>query len=250
MLKKTWMIFGASLLALTSAGVTAQSVHAAAEAGSTGPGDAQYNLSANTSVTSTGNYFSTTGGPASGISSAEFTIQGGQLRLIAVPDFNFSTVSIDKVVQGGTQSLLNNSVTTSGVTSKNTNAFDGNAGGLVQINDFRGVTSGWTLSLKTGGDFTTTTDGSDTITKASLAISAPTATKPTSQANIALAGSDITATGASIATAGDDQGKGQFSWTMGSTESATVNFGGENVTLKNNAVYQTPLTWTLTAAAS
>ncbi|KRO16656.1 hypothetical protein [Lacticaseibacillus saniviri] len=65
-----------------------------------------------------------------------------------------------------------------------------------------------------------------------------------------MAGSDITATGASIATAGDDQGKGQFSWTMGSTESATVNFGGENVTLKNNAVYQTPLTWTLTAAAS
>ncbi|MFK5283449.1 hypothetical protein ACI3PL_28135, partial [Lacticaseibacillus paracasei] len=64
---------------------------------------------------------------ASAKSTAQFTVDAGQLTLVAVPDLNFGAAKPATIVNGGTQSLVSNTVDNG--SSKGQSAFDGNNAG-------------------------------------------------------------------------------------------------------------------------
>ena len=94
-----YALLGGTLLATTLATPVVADTNA-------GPGNATTNLSGNTTVSA--------GQPvlrrllirsASAKSTAQFTVDAGQLTLVAVPDLNFGAAKPATIVNGGSQSL-------------------------------------------------------------------------------------------------------------------------------------------------
>ncbi|MCI2172155.1 WxL domain-containing protein [Schleiferilactobacillus perolens] len=243
------LVGGAALLAAGPISNT----YAAATAGGVGPGDSGYNLSVNTTATSTTAFFAattTTGATAN--TTAEFTILGGALELDAVPDFNFGQVAMATIYDGGDQGLVNNTVSTDATvaTSKNNSARDGNTAGLLAVNDLRGTGSGWTLKAQLGPAFTTTDKNAASLSGITLSLSGS-ATAQIGNADVVdlLPQAPITTTATTIATAPAGHGLGKTAWSLTTTKSATLHFSGETNPVVPNAVYQSDITWTLGTGA-
>jgi hypothetical protein len=237
----------AALLGISGALVPAATVHADGP----GPGTADYNLSANTSVTSGQKFFEAAqGSAATAKSTAQFTVEGGTLQLIAVPDLNFGQIPLTTIVSSGDKALENNLVSSADTdaTSKNVTAFDGNSSGKLIVNDLRGITGGWTLSTTLGTQFTSKTAGAPALTGITLSLAAT----GTNQVNgtVSLLGNGIGASPVDVATAtGADQGKGTTTWNINEPDTASLKFPGQSAYIPASAIYQSDITWTLTAGA-
>lgn len=224
-MKRTYAtLAAAALLGISGALVPAATVHADGP----GPGTADYNLSANTSVTSGQKFFEAAqGSAATAKSTAQFTVEGGTLQLIAVPDLNFGQIPLTTIVSSGDKALENNLVSRADTeaTSKNVTAFDGNSSGKLIVNDLRGITGGWTLSTTLGTQFTSKTAGAPALTGITLSLAAT----GTNQVNgtISLGGNGIGASPVDVATAtGADQGKESTTWEVNTAANASLKFPG------------------------
>ncbi|QEU47799.1 hypothetical protein FMM01_11065 [Schleiferilactobacillus harbinensis] len=248
-MKRTYAtLAAAALLGISGALVPAATVHADGP----GPGTADYNLSANTSVTSGQKFFEAAQGnsAATAKSTAQFTVEGGTLQLIAVPDLNFGQIPLTTIVSSGDKALENNLVSSADTdaTSKNVTAFDGNSSSKLIVNDLRGITGGWTLSTTLGTQFTSKTAGAPALTGITLSLAAT----GTNQVNgtVSLEGNGIGASPVDVATAtGADQGKGSTTWDVNTAANASLKFPGQSAYIPASAIYQSDITWTLTAGA-
>ncbi|MCI1892278.1 MAG: WxL domain-containing protein [Schleiferilactobacillus harbinensis] len=253
-MKRMYVTLAATALVGLGALVPVSTAHA-----ETGPGTAGYNLSANTSVVEGQNVFSPSGTgsaatPASAKSTAEFTVQSGPLQLVAVPDLNFGRVELNKVLNGGTQELMNNTVATDGTiaTSKNITAFDGNNVGALIVNDLRGTGGGWKLSTTLSDKFTSKTTSPSTAPdlvgiKLNLTSNGQNQVDGTA---MVLNGSAIGPTAIQVAEAVSGKGKGATGWVLNTAASASLTLPiQQNIDVPNDAVYQADITWTLAAGA-
>lgn len=232
------------LAAMLGGGVTASAA--------SGPGDANYNLSGNgTSVSDASPVFEVNGeNPATAKSTAEFNIRSGKLVLVAVPDFNFGTVEGAKVLNGGSQKLIDNAVQPDGK-SKNRSAYDGNTTGKLIIYDRRGTAGGWTLQLAMNPTFVpglASENLTGNLTGLSLDVKGDATT--TLNKPLHLNGIGIGATATQIVNATTD-GAGDTEFNLHQSENATLNFpsGAVNTSYLADKPYQSDLTWTLTAGA-
>ncbi|MDG2980127.1 WxL domain-containing protein [Latilactobacillus curvatus] len=107
----------------------------------------------------------TTDTPATATTTGEFSVKAGQLTLDAAPDFNFGETGIAKVAAGVTLDQKDNTVT---LHDDDHTATDGRISanaGVLQVSDFRGAGSKWTLNAVatpfTNG--TTSIDGTITL---------------------------------------------------------------------------------------
>ncbi|KRL11063.1 WxL domain-containing protein [Schleiferilactobacillus perolens] len=217
--------------------------------GVTGPGTSTTgpNLSANTTVTDGQTVFVPDGDtPAKAKSTAEFTVQAGELQLVAVPDLNFGQISVGKILSGGKQELDNNGVKTDS-TSKNVTAFDGNSAGKLIVNDLRGTGEGWRLSTSLANEFKSLTANAPVLNGIKLNLTA-TGTNQVS-GTVALNGTDIDATGKQVASAASGLGKESTTWNITGSTNASLTLPGQGVDVPNDAVYQADITWTLVAGA-
>ena len=81
-------------------------------------------------------------------SSAQLTVDAGNIMIQQVPDLNFG-ISVHEIVSGSFQRHpLKSNLVNPGSIKTATNANDGNATGLLQIADYRGTGAGWRLEVK------------------------------------------------------------------------------------------------------
>ncbi|WP_288530492.1 WxL domain-containing protein [uncultured Secundilactobacillus sp.] len=223
----------------------AVSASAADTATNAGPGTSSSNLSENTSVSNAKTIFTPDekSNTATGKSTAEFKVNGGVLNLVAVPDLNFGEISGNTIINGGTQKLVDNTVTDPG-TSKEKTAFDGNATGDLIISDLRGTTGGWTLNAAMNPEFTT--DGGTAISGVTLDLKGS-ANSSLSKA-LTLSGTKINGTAQAIVD-GKSNGAGDTDFKLSTSDNATLTFpANTNSAFTSKAPYQSDITWTLVAA--
>lgn len=246
-MKRTYAALAATaLLGLGGAMFTAAPAKAAVNHG---PGTSK-ETGLTTVVESTGQGFIADGtGAAEAMSTAQFTVGAGELQLTAVPDLNFGEVPMETLLYGGPQKLVDNKVASAGVTSKDSKAFDGNAAGDLIVNDLRGATAGWKLTAQLDESFTSITDGADPITGTTMDLAATGTNKVNSSLKPAINAASIGTTAATLYTAAATEGKGETKWIIDTPASASLNFKATTGKVPNGAVYQSNITWTLTAGA-
>ncbi|MFT8411127.1 MAG: WxL domain-containing protein [Schleiferilactobacillus perolens] len=246
-MKRMYVTLAATALVGLGALLPATTVH-----GVTGPGTSTTgpNLSANTTVVDGQTVFVPDGDtPAKAKSTAEFTVQPGELQLVAVPDMNFGGIPIAKILNGGSQDLVDNTVKTDATiaTSKNVTAFDGNSSGTLVVNDLRGTSAGWHLTTQLGPEFTSKTG------PALKGITLKMTSTGTNQVagTIPLSGEDIGSDQAiQVAIAAKDTGQGTTLWPISQPGNANLKIGVHSgVNIPAGAVYQSDITWTLVAGA-
>ncbi|EPC76122.1 hypothetical protein Lpp126_07767 [Lacticaseibacillus paracasei subsp. paracasei Lpp126] len=212
-----------------------------------GPGNATTNLSGNTTVSAGQPVFTATADQsASAKSTAQFTVDAGQLTLVAVPDLNFGAAKPDTIVNGGTQSLVSNTVDNG--SSKGQSAFDGNNAGKLIVSDMRGTGKGWSLSTSMDSEFAS---GASKLKGLSMNLAA-TGSNSFFGSNKALnlAGTNISDTSTSVvSTNADNSGVGDTTFNLNASSSASLNFPtATNSIFTAGAPYQSNVTWTLVAA--
>ncbi|EPC28647.1 hypothetical protein Lpp46_0351 [Lacticaseibacillus paracasei subsp. paracasei Lpp46] len=212
-----------------------------------GPGTATTNLSGNTTVSAGQPVFTATADQsASAKSTAQFTVDAGQLTLVAVPDLNFGAAKPATIVNGGTQSLVSNTVDNG--SSKGQSAFDGNNAGKLIVSDMRGTGKGLSLSTSMDSEFAS---GASKLKGLSMNLAA-TGSNSFFGSNKALnlAGSNISDTSTSVvSTNADNSGVGDTTFNLNASSSASLNFPtATNSIFTAGAPYQSNVTWTLVAA--
>lgn len=241
MKKTTWLLgtsfLGGTLLATMLAAPVVADTNA-------GPGTATTNLSGNTTVSAGQPVFTAPAAQsASAKSTAQFTVDAGQLTLVAVPDLNFGTAKPATIVNGGSQSLVSNTVDNG--SSKDQSAFDGNNAGKLIVSDMRGTGKGWSLSTSMESKFSA---GASKLTGLSMNLSA-TGSNSFFGSNKALnlAGTNISDTSTSVvSTNTDNSGVGDTTFNL---NTASLNFPtATNSIFTAGAPYQSNVTWTLVAA--
>ncbi|WP_368277657.1 WxL domain-containing protein [Lacticaseibacillus paracasei] len=244
MKKTTWLLsalfLGGTLLATTLATPVVADTNA-------GPGNATTNLSGNTTVSAGQPVFTATADQsASAKSTAQFTVDAGQLTLVAVPDLNFGAAKPATIVNGGTQSLVSNTVDNG--SSKGQSAFDGNNAGKLIVSDMRGTGKGWSLSTSMDSEFAS---GASKLKGLSMNLAA-TGSNSFFGSNKALnlAGTNISDTSTSVvSTNADNSGVGDTTFNLNASSSASLNFPtATNSIFTAGAPYQSNVTWTLVAA--
>ncbi|EPC12091.1 WxL domain-containing protein [Lacticaseibacillus paracasei] len=244
-MKKTTLLLstlflGGTLLATTLATPVVADTNA-------GPGTATTNLSGNTTVSAGQPVFTATADQsASAKSTAQFTVDAGQLTLVAVPDLNFGAAKPATIVNGGTQSLVSNTVDNG--SSKGQSAFDGNNAGKLIVSDMRGTGKGWSLSTSMDSEFAS---GASKLKGLSMNLAA-TGSNSFFGSNKALnlAGTNISDTSTSVvSTNADNSGVGDTTFNLNASSSASLNFPtATNSIFTAGAPYQSDVTWTLVAA--
>ena len=245
MKKTTWLLgalfLGGILLATTLATPVVADTNA-------GPGTASTNLSGNTTV-SAGQPVFTAPAAQSAIakSTAQFTVDAGQLTLVAVPDLNFGAAKPATIVNGGSQSLVSNTVDNG--SSKGQSAFDGNNAGKLIVSDMRGTGKGWSLSTSMDSEFAS---GASKLKGLSMNLAA-TGSNSFSQSDKALilTGTNIKGTPKSVFSTknADDSCVGDTTFDLRASKSASLNFPtATNKIFKAGVFYQSNVTWTLVAA--
>lgn len=244
MKKTTWLLstlfLGGTLLATTLATPVVADTNA-------GPGTATTNLSGNTTVSAGQPVFTATADQsASAKSTAQFTVDAGQLTLVAVPDLNFGAAKPATIVNGGSQSLVSNTVDNG--SSKGQSAFDGNNAGKLIVSDMRGTGKGWALSTSMDSEFAS---GASKLKGLSMNLAA-TGSNSFFGSNKALnlAGTNISDTSTSVvSTNADNSGVGDTTFNLNASSSASLNFPtATNSIFTAGAPYQSNVTWTLVAA--
>lgn len=244
MKKTTWLLsalfWGSTLLATTLATPVVADTNA-------GPGNATTNLSGNTTVSAGQPVFTATADQsASAKSTAQFTVDAGQLTLVAVPDLNFGAAKPATIVNGGSQSLVSNTVDNG--SSKGQSAFDGNNAGKLIVSDMRGTGKGWSLSTSMDSEFAS---GASKLKGLSMNLAA-TGSNSFFGSNKALnlAGTNISDTSTSVvSTNADNSGVGDTTFNLNASSSASLNFPtATNSIFTAGAPYQSNVTWTLVAA--
>lgn len=244
MKKTTWLLsalfLGGTLLVTTLATPVVADTNA-------GPGTATTNLSGNTTVSAGQPVFTATADQsASAKSTAQFTVDAGQLTLVAVPDLNFGAAKPATIVNGGTQSLVSNTVDNG--SSKGQSAFDGNNAGKLIVSDMRGTGKGWSLSTSMDSEFAS---GASKLKGLSMNLAA-TGSNSFFGSNKALnlAGTNISDTSTSVvSTNADNSGVGDTTFNLNASSSASLNFPtATNSIFTAGAPYQSDVTWTLVAA--
>lgn len=247
MKKTTWLLgaffLGGTLLATTLATPVVADTNA-------GPGTANTNLSGNTTVSAGQPVFTATATQsANAQSTAQFTVDAGQLTLVAVPDLNFGAAKPATIVNGGSQSLVSNTVDNG--SSKGQVAFDGNNAGKLIVSDMRGTGKGWSLSTSMHSEFASGASGASKLAGLSMNLAA-TGSNSFFGSNKALnlAGTSISDTSISVvSTNADNSGVGDTTFNLNASSSASLNFPtARNSTFTPNAPYQSDVTWTLVAA--
>lgn len=239
MKKTTWLLSTSFLGGTLLATMLAAPVVADTNAGS---GNATTNLSENTTVSAAKTVFT-----ASAKSTAQFTVDPGQLTLVAVPDLNFGAVPPATIVNGGQKSLENNTV--GNVSSKDKSAFDGNKDGKLIVSDMRGTGNGWSLSVSMNPDFTSE---ASTLKGLSLTLDAKGSNSFLgSGKTLNLKGTVTSATPTSVFLAKKDEDSGvvgDTTFNLNTPESASLKFPEKtNSTFTANASYQSNVIWTLGA---
>ena len=244
-MKKTTLLLstlflGGTLLATTLATPVVADTNA-------GPGNATTNLSGNTTVSAGQPVFTATADQsASAKSTAQFTVDAGQLTLVAVPDLNFGAAKPATIVNGGSQSLVSNTVDNG--SSKGQSAFDGNNAGKLIVSDMRGTGKGWSLSTSMDSEFAS---GASKLKGLSMNLAA-TGSNSFFGSNKALnlAGTNISDTSTSVvSTNADNSGVGDTTFNLNASSSASLNFPtATNSIFTAGAPYQSDVTWTLVAA--
>ncbi|QPB56637.1 WxL domain-containing protein [Lacticaseibacillus paracasei] len=244
-MKKTTLLLstlflGGTLLATTLATPVVADTNA-------GPGNATTNLSGNTTVSAGQPVFTATADQsASAKSTAQFTVDAGQLTLVAVPDLNFGAAKPATIVNGGSQSLVSNTVDNG--SSKGQSAFDGNNAGKLIVSDMRGTGKGWSLSTSMDSEFAS---GASKLKGLSMNLAA-TGSNSFFGSNKALnlAGTNISDTSTSVvSTNADNSGVGDTTFNLNESSSASLNFPtATNSIFTAGAPYQSNVTWTLVAA--
>lgn len=244
MKKTTWLLstlfLGGTLLATTLATPVVADTNA-------GPGNATTNLSGNTTVSAGQPVFTATADQsASAKSTAQFTVDASQLTLVAVPDLNFGAAKPATIVNGGSQSLVSNTVDNG--SSKGQSAFDGNNAGKLIVSDMRGTGKGWSLSTSMDSEFAS---GASKLKGLSMNLAA-TGSNSFFGSNKALnlAGTNISDTSTSVvSTNADNSGVGDTTFNLNASSSASLNFPtATNSIFTAGAPYQSDVTWTLVAA--
>ena len=244
MKKTTWLLstlfLGGTLLATTLATPVVADTNA-------GPGTATTNLSGNTTVSAGQPVFTATADQsASAKSTAQFTVDAGQLTLVAVPDLNFGAAKPATIVNGGSQSLVSNTVDNG--SSKGQSAFEGNNAGKLIVSDMRGTGKGWSLSTSMDSEFAS---GASKLKGLSINLAA-TGSNSFFGSNKALnlAGTNISDTSTSVvSTNADNSGVGDTTFNLNASSSASLNFPtATNSIFTAGAPYQSNVTWTLVAA--
>ena len=244
MKKTTWLLstlfLGGTLLATTLATPVVADTNA-------GPGNATTNLSGNTTVSAGQPVFTATADQsASAKSTAQFTVDAGQLTLVAVPDLNFGAAKPATIVNGGSQSLVSNTVDNG--SSKGQSAFEGNNAGKLIVSDMRGTGKGWSLSTSMDSEFAS---GASKLKGLSINLAA-TGSNSFFGSNKALnlAGTNISDTSTSVvSTNADNSGVGDTTFNLNASSSASLNFPtATNSIFTAGAPYQSDVTWTLVAA--
>ena len=244
MKKTTWLLstlfLGGTLLATTLATPVVADTNA-------GPGNATTNLSGNTTVSAGQPVFTATADQsASAKSTEQFTVDAGQLTLVAVPDLNFGAAKPATIVNGGSQSLVSNTVDNG--SSKGQSAFDGNNAGKLIVSDMRGTGKGWSLSTSMDSEFAS---GASKLKGLSMNLAA-TGSNSFFGSNKALnlAGTNISDTSTSVvSTNADNSGVGDTTFNLNASSSASLNFPtATNSIFTAGAPYQSDVTWTLVAA--
>jgi len=128
-----------------------------------GPGTASSNL-----TTVSDGYVADSTGNAQATSDAEFTVTAGALSLNQVPNIMLGSTTVKDIATGPTTTL---NVTTGAPTAGT--AYDGNNEGALNVTDFRGDNSGWSLTVGMS-PFTSSTKA--TITDATLSLDQTTGT--------------------------------------------------------------------------
>lgn len=244
MKKTTWLLgtsfLGGTLLATMLAAPVVADTNA-------GPGTANANLSGNTdTIVSAGQPVFTASATqnASAKSTAQFTVDPGQLTLVAVPDLNFGAVPPATIVNGG-QKLLENKNVDNG-SSKGKSAFDGNKAGKLIVSDMRGTGGGWKLSASMDSQFTS---GDSTLKDLSINLAATGSSSSFfgSDKPLNLKETDISDTATYVVETTDaNNGVGDTTFNL---NAASLKFPDKtNGTFKENAAYQSDVTWTLVAA--
>lgn len=243
-MKKTTWVLGASFLGGTLlATMLAAPVVADTNAG---PGTASTNLSSNTEVSADQPVFTATADQsASAKSTAKFTVDAGQLTLVAVPNLNFGAAKPATIVNGGSQSLVSNTVDNG--SSKDQSAFDGNNAGKLIVSDMRGTGKGWSLSTSMDSEFAA---GASKLKGLSMNLKATGSNSFFGQNKaLNLAGSNISDTSTSVvSTNADNSGVGDTTFNLNAADAAKLNFPpATNSIFTANAAYQSNVTWTLEA---
>lgn len=243
MKKTTWLLGTSFLVGTLLATMLAAPVVADTNAG---PGTANANLSSNTdTIVSAGQpvFTATDAQSASAKSTAQFTVNAGQLTLVAVPDLNFGAAKPATIVNGGSQSLVSNTVEKG--SSKNQSAFDGNNAGNLIVSDMRGTGTGWSLSTSMDSEFSA---GASKLTGLSMNLAA-TGSNIFFGSNKALnlTGTNISDTSTSVvSTTTENNGVGDTTFNL---NDAILNFPpATNSIFTAGTPYQSNVTWTLVAA--
>ncbi|MEN3086430.1 WxL domain-containing protein [Lacticaseibacillus paracasei] len=184
---------------------------------------------------------------------AEVNIQGEPITLDQVPDLNFGTIEIDKLIAGEvSQPLVDNTVPVGPVKTA-ADPKDGNATGDLSVTDNRGTNVGWELTAQLGDmknaggkalAGSMILKGTDIKTdNVSLNAINPGAALP----ELVIGGAAVSVWKANAAT-GTDDGQGQ-----GKNTAVIKNAGGTTLKLKQNLTptagqYQAAITWTLADA--
>lgn len=248
MKKITWLLgasfLGGTLLATMLAAPVVADTNAVS-----GPGNETTNLSGNTTVSEGQPVFTAPAAQsASAKSTAQFTVDAGQLTLVAVPDLNFGAANPATIVNGGTQSLVNNTVDKG--SSKDQSAFDGNKDGNLIVSDMRGTGNGWSLSASMDPEFAAG-DSKPKLKGLSMNLEATGSNSFFGSKNpLKLAGTNISDTSTPVvSTNADNNGVGDTTFNLSASSSASLNFPkATNSTFTPNAAYQSDVTWTLAAA--
>lgn len=242
MKKTTWLLGTSFLVGTLLATMLAAPVVADTNAG---PGTANANLSGNTdTMVSAGQpvFTANDAQSASAKSTAQFTVKAGQLTLVAVPNLNFGDVEAATIVNGGTQSLVDNTVDNG--SSKGQSAFDGNNAGQLIVSDMRGTGKGWSLSTSMNPEFNS---GDSKLGGLSLTLAATTGSNSFFGSNKALelAGTNIGKTAKTVVSTNDNTGVGDTTFNL---NAATLNFPkATNSIFKADVPYQSDVTWILGA---
>lgn len=244
-MKKTIWLLGAFFLGGTLLATTLATPVVADTNAVPGPGTKTTNLSGNTIVSAGQPVFTALPAQsASAKSTAQFTVEAGQLTLVAVPDLNFGAANPATIVNGGTQSLANNTVDNG--SSKGQSAFDGNNAGKLIVSDMRGTGKGWSLSTSMNPEFTS---GDSKLEGLSLTLAATTGSNSFlgSDKALKLVGTNISDTSTSVvSTNADNSGVGDTTFNL---NAASLNFPtATNSIFTADVPYQSNVTWTLVAA--
>lgn len=247
MKKTTWLLGTSFLVGTLLATMLAAPVVADTNAG---PGTANANLSGNTdTIVSPGKTVFTASDDQKAIahSRAQFTVDPGQLTLVAVPNLNFGAVPPATIVNGGQKSLENKNVDNG--SSKDQSAFDGNNAGKLIVSDMRGTGNGWSLSVSMNPYFTSE---ASTLKGLSLTLDAKGSNSFLGlDKTLNLKGTVTSATPTSVFLAKKDEDSGvvgDTTFNLNTPESASLKFPEKtNSTFTANASYQSNVIWTLGA---